>query len=122
MIRKLWREGNVLAFKAAGTMTVEDNEKAFDEIRKAIRQHGKVNLIVWLPEMAKPEISAVNNRLRFAREHGGDIERYAIVGDQKTVKLLSSAADKVTDMDLQYFPEEEEEKAREWVLETQQSS
>jgi hypothetical protein len=118
VIRKLeWSQRNVLAYEASGKMTEEENERTLGEIKTAIKEHGKVNIFVMLPEMARPEAGAVDDRLRFVKEHTKDIERYAIVGDQKKIKVISSIADKLIGIDIRYFSFDEENKAKEWVLE-----
>ena len=118
MIRKLdWSQRNVLAYEAAGKMTEEENERTLGELKVAIKEHGMVNILVRLPEMARPEAGAVDDRLRFVKEHINDIERYAIVGDHKKIKVISSIADKLIGIDIRYFSLDEEKEAREWVLE-----
>ena len=118
IIRKLeWSQRNVLAYEASGKMTEEENERTLGEIKAAIKEHGKVNIFVRLPEMARPEAGAVDDRLRFVKEHINDIERYAIVGDQKKIKVISSIADKLIGIEIRYFSFDEENEAREWVLE-----
>ncbi|MFD6953213.1 hypothetical protein A6A08_20345 [Nocardiopsis sp. TSRI0078] len=60
-------------------------------------------------------LSALDDDLRFAGEHLGDIERYAVVGDQKLLELMVRASDKVVRARARHFAPEDEEAAWAWL-------
>jgi hypothetical protein len=119
MIRKLEQShGDLLAYEGAGKLTEEENSAAIKEMREAIAQHGKIRLFVRVRGIPTPELAAMGERWRFAREHLSDIDRYALVGDNRVYKWLFKIADAFTEMEMRYFPLKDETKAWEWLGES----
>lgn len=117
MIKQMERShDNVLGYEVTGDkVTEKEYQQVIGQVRTAIDEHGKVRLLVRVPGFPKSELSALDDRLRFAREHLGDIERYAVVGDSKAMEVLTKMTDKVIRADLRHFAPEEEETAWSWV-------
>lgn len=116
MIQKLnWSHDNIVAYEASGILTKEENVSIFDDIRSIIQKCGKVRLFIRLPQLAFPELRAVGVRLKFAKEHLKDIERYAIVTNSNLVKALSNLARFMPRMQFRCFHLHQEKIAREWL-------
>jgi len=116
MIRKLdWSSGKVLAYEASGTMTKQDHQQVLGEVSEAIETYGKVRLYVRLPEMAWPEFNAVWDRIKFAKEYLGGIERYALVSDIGALEWVSKIAGMFTGIEFRQFSLKDEEIARWWL-------
>jgi hypothetical protein len=116
MIQKLnWSHDNILAYEASGILTKEENVQVYDEIRALIQKCGKVRLFIRLPKLVLPELRAIGVRIKFAREHLRDIERYAVVTNSELVKKLSSLARFMPRIQLRSFPLYQEKIAREWL-------
>jgi hypothetical protein len=116
MIQKLnWSHDNILAYEASGILTKEENLMVYDEIRALIRQFGKVRIFVRLPGMVLPELRAIGIRIKFAKEHLRDIERYAVVTNSEFVKKVSNLARFVRGIKLRCFNLDQERIAREWL-------
>ena len=49
-------------------------------MEEAIDRFGRVILLVYLPEMPRPDLGAIAEDLEFARKHTKDMDRYAVVG------------------------------------------
>ncbi|PSL45918.1 SpoIIAA-like protein [Salsuginibacillus halophilus] len=116
MIEKLdWSHGNILAYEVSGQVTEDEIQQAHDEVDHLVREFGTLNLLVRLPEMPGMEASAVNDRLRFTKEHYDNIDKYAIVGDSRAVEWISKAADAVTKTEIKHFDLDDEESAKAWL-------
>ncbi|HEX2955988.1 MAG TPA: STAS/SEC14 domain-containing protein [Chitinispirillaceae bacterium] len=116
MIQKLnWSHDNIAAYEASGILTKEENLQIFDELRNVIRKCGKVRLFVRLPRIAFPEFQAISTRLKFAREHLKDIERYALVTNNTFLKTFSTIALFMPWMKFRSFNLNQEKIAQEWI-------
>lgn len=117
MYRKLPQShDNVLGYEVAGTVTEEEYRQVAGELREVIDEHGKVRVLVRVPEMPDQELRAtLGDRLRFLKDHVGDIERYALVSEDRTAEWLGKVTDKVTPIELKLFSTDEEPQAWQWV-------
>ncbi|MDV2884475.1 STAS/SEC14 domain-containing protein [Alkalihalophilus pseudofirmus] len=116
MIRKLSTSTeNIIEYEVDDTLTDEENKEVLDELKTVINQYGKIKILVRLNEMAGVELSAIDDRLAFAKEHLSDIEKYAIVSDGNLTEYISKLADKMTQMDMRHFAKDEEKMARSWI-------
>ncbi len=116
MIQKLsWSHDNIVAYEASGILTKEENILIFDDLRAIIQKYGKIRLFVRLPKLVLPELRAIGVRLKFAKKHLKDIERYAIVTNSYVVKALSNLAQFMPRMQFRCFHLYQEDIAREWL-------
>lgn len=106
---------DVLGFEVEGTISQESFEELLEEVRRAIERYGPVRLLVRIHGWPTNGTPALSERLRFARDHFDDIERYAVVGDSKAIEFLIGLADAFVDMDLRFFELDEEAQAWDWV-------
>ncbi|SES14876.1 STAS/SEC14 domain-containing protein [Salipaludibacillus aurantiacus] len=118
MIRKLeTSRENILEYEVIDKLTEEENEQVLDEVRQCIRKYGKVRFLVRLKDMPHTELSAIDDRLKFAKEHMSQIEKYALVTDYDAAEYIGKFADKLTSINVRQFAKDEEEMARSWVRE-----
>lgn len=116
MIKKLsTSEGNILEYEATEKITEAEDEMMLREVKQAIDEFGKVNLLVRLVNFPKVELSALTNRFSFAKEHHDDLGRYAIVTDSSGVSAIQSVVNVFTGVEIKTFSLEEEEQARAWL-------
>ena len=116
MIKKLdWSHDSIVAYEASGTMTKEENQQVFNELREKIAQHGKIRLFVKLPELAFPELSAIGERLSFAKEHMKSIEKYALVSNIGALEWVSKIAGMFTGIEFRHYKLDDELLARTWL-------
>ena len=81
MYRKLEQSSAyVLGYETRGKLTEEDLGVILADLKEAIDRFGKVNLLVSVPRVPRPDLGAIGKNLEFARQHTKDIERYAVVG------------------------------------------
>ncbi|MFC4737915.1 STAS/SEC14 domain-containing protein [Bacillus daqingensis] len=110
-------EGNYVEYEAEGKLTEEEHERVFTELKERIHKYGTIRLLVVLPEFPSIEASAVNDRLRFAKEHLSSINKYALVTDSNTAAAAVTLYDKLAQTDFQTFSPDELKQARTWVKE-----
>jgi hypothetical protein len=67
MLRKLQRSvDNVLGYEVGGKLTEEEFEAFAEEFEAAISRHGKVRLLIQMPEMPRMESGALWEDLKLA--------------------------------------------------------
>ena len=116
MYQRLERgKGKVVAFEIGESVTKEEVEQMLAQMREAVDEHGRIRLLVRMEGWPKNATAAFAERIRFAKDHYGDIDRYAVVGDHRLVEFLTEATDKVVSMELRHFDLPEEEAAWRWI-------
>lgn len=108
-------DDDVLGFEVEGTISQSSFEELLGEVRRAIDRFSAVRLLIRVHGWPTGETPTLAERLRFAKEHFGGIERYAVVGDSRVVEYLTTLADAFVDMDLRFFEVDEEKQAWAWV-------
>ena len=108
-------DDDVLGFEVEGTISQESFEELLEEVRHGIDRSGGVRLLLRVHGWPADETPTLGERLRFAKEHFHQIERYAVVGDSRIVEYLTTLADAFVDMDLRFFESDEEDQAWAWV-------
>lgn len=107
---------NVLGYQFSGTVTEEEAKEILAQLSSVIDRERSVCLLVRLPE--EPDhahLAALNQNLRFFRDHADRIERYALVTNRTSFKWAARAADVLTPMDVRPYPLEEEDDAWRWL-------
>jgi hypothetical protein len=116
MIRKLNVEApQVIAYDIDGKVTTEDVKALHDARREVIEERGAVRLLMDVRDLSGAGPRAVVEDLKLTPEYVKDVERYAVVGDARWQKWLTSAANTVTRGEARYFEPEEFDRAREWI-------
>lgn len=114
MYRKLPESsGNTLAYALEVELTQEDVEKLQSELSTAMDQQGPLRLLVKADGLEDIEPSAVWQDLKMTPDYVRNIERFAIVGDERWQKWLAKATD--TFAEAEYFSPDEFARAWDWV-------
>ncbi|WP_018922617.1 STAS/SEC14 domain-containing protein [Salsuginibacillus kocurii] len=119
MNKKLdWSQGNILAYEFKEKVEEEEYKNIVNEVENTLDHFETIRIFVRMPNMVSAEFTTLDDRLKFLKDNDMErIERYAIVGDQKTLMALTKGADIMTGANLRFFEFDEEAKAKEWVLE-----
>ncbi len=116
MIKKLdWSHDAILAYEASGQFSAQENSQVLTEVKETIEKHGKVRLLVKLPEIAYPEATSIKDRLNFAKEYKNSIERYALVSNITAMEWISTIAGMFTGIEFRSYSMDDEIKARAWL-------
>ncbi len=116
MYRKLPESsGNTLAYALEVELTREDVEKIHAELSTAIDQHGPLRVLVKADGLDDIEPAAVWQDLKMMPDYVRNVERFAIVGDERWQQWLAKASDAVTGAEAKYFTPDEFADAWAWV-------
>jgi hypothetical protein len=107
---------NVYRFEIRGTLTKAEMDQASAAVVVEMKRVGKVRLLFVLIGFKGWEKNQAWNDLTFYVQHGDQIERIAIVGDErwKSEALMFAAAD-LRSAPVQFFPSRAMAEARAWL-------
>jgi hypothetical protein len=109
--------GNIVYVAVSGKLEKEDYEIFVPEMEGAIKQHGKIRLLFELRDFQGWSASAAWEDTKFGVKHFQDIERLAIVGDNKWEKGMAFIARPFTMAKVHYFDIAEWDEAERWLRE-----
>ena len=116
MIEKLAQSsGNILGYKAAGTITKEDYKTLTTDVEALVQQEGSIRLLLDLEEFKGEEIKAWGADLKFGHEYRKKISKMAIVGDKKWQEWLTAVVDPFYAREAKFFPTDDRAMAWEWL-------
>jgi hypothetical protein len=96
MYRKLPESsGRVLGYVIEDRLTRDEVEEMQEQLRAAMDRHGSVRLLVRAAEMEVVEPSAVWQDLKMTPDYVRNIERLAIVGDERWHEWAAKLTDTV---------------------------
>lgn len=106
-----------IGFKASGKLVVEDYEKLLPKIDQAIKDHGKINMVVILEDLEGWEgLDAAKADFRFGTTEYRNVERCAFVSDKKWHKWAVKLMDPFTRRtDEEYFEPSQLQQAWQWA-------
>jgi len=117
MIEKLRESsGNVIGYKAVGTITKEDVEKVKPDLQYLAQNEGKFCMLFDLDQFQGETVEALTEDLEFGLEYGNDIQKIAIVGDKEWEEKVTNTANTLG-MNAKYFHTSEIEQAWRWLRE-----
>ena len=107
---------NVYRFEIRGTLTKAEMDQASAAVVIEMKRIGKVRLLFVLIGFQGWEKNQAWNDLTFYVQHGDQIERIAIVGEErwKSEALMFAAAD-LRSAPVQFFPSRAMAEARAWL-------
>ena len=108
-------DGKILDIKLSGKLQKADYPHFVPKIDEAIRQHGKVRLLVEMRDFHGWELGAVWEDIKFDLKHFSHIERIAMLGDKKWEQWMASFCKPFTTAKIKYFPLAQEADAEAWV-------
>ena len=106
---------NIIAYNIVNELTADDVDRIHDDLRAAISAHETVYLYTDVTALEDLEPRAVIKDLKMTPEYVSDIDRYAIVGDERWHEWLSRAGDVLTGGEVRYFSPEQRNEARQWI-------
>lgn len=107
--------GDVIGYEIAGDLTEAEFEEVLEEVEETIIEEGSVRLLVYVPEFPSIDFDLIDEDIGFWLTHGDDIERYAVVGDSTLMEWAVEFEDRLSDIDMEYFEEDELGDAWEWI-------
>ena len=116
MYRKLAEsDGRVLGYHCSGTITQAEVKEIHREIEQTLAEHGSVRLLMELGDLSVPDPMAALEDLKLTPEYLTDVERFAIVGDERWQRWLTSLTDVVAKGSARHFEPGQLTEAWAWV-------
>lgn len=99
-----------------GRVTTEQFDATAKKLEAFIARHGRVRALEIIHDFEGMDALAFWHDLKFSLRHLKDFSRCAIVSDTKWFSPLSALAEPFIDCEVAYFPPEDLEAARDWLL------
>jgi hypothetical protein len=96
-------------------LTHADYQQFASRFETMLEQHGKLNVLFEMVDLHGWEAAVVWDDIRFDAKHFSDIQRLAMVGDQRWEKAMSVASQLFTTAKIRYFDSVAIEEARAWL-------
>jgi len=100
----------------SGRVSTEEFDSTATKLETFIKRHGKVRVLEVIHDFEGMDAKALWHDLKFSLRHLNDFSRCAIVSDAKFLSIWSAIAEPFIDCEVAYFPPEEAEAARDWLL------
>ena len=99
-----------------GRVTTEQFDATAKKLEAFIARHDRVRVLEIIHDFEGMDAGAFWHDLKFSLRHLKDFSRCAIVTDTKWFSPLSALAEPFIDCEVAYFPPDELEAARDWLL------
>ena len=109
--------GKLLAIFVGGNLVKADYEGFVPEFERLVRMHGKLRVLLNMTGFLGWKDGSLWEEIKFDVKHFSDIERLAMVGDNKWQKTMATFCKPFTQAEVRYFDAVNSEKAHGWLLE-----
>jgi L-2-hydroxyglutarate oxidase LhgO len=109
--------GNVVGYKAAGTLTAADYKKLEPEVKALVEKQGNIRMMFDMSEFKWEKVEAWVSDFKFGSEFHNKIDKMAIVGDKSWEKWMAHLAKHFYARDAKYFKSADMDKAWAWLKE-----
>jgi hypothetical protein len=110
--------GKILVIHVSGTLAKPDYAQLVPEMERLVQQHGKVRVLIEMTDFHGWDVSAAWEDFKFGVEHFSDIERMAMVGENKWQHGMATFCKPFTTAKVRYFDHSDAALARQWLVET----
>jgi len=108
-------QGNALGFTMKGKLSDEDYQKLIPVLEAAIASFGKIRLHVQFKDFHGWDLGALWDDFKFGLAHKRDIERIAMVGENRIEEWMAKISKPFTSGEVRYFDSVDVEAAWIWV-------
>jgi hypothetical protein len=109
--------GRVVEVDLHGKLTRADYEVFVPDTEKAIREYGKVRILVTMHDFHGWDMGALWEDVKWNAKHFNHIERLAIVGEKTWHKWMTGFCKPFTTAQVRYYTLEQVGQARAWLNE-----
>jgi len=111
------RASRLVEVTVSGKLDKEDYAAFVPVLEDLIRQWGKVRVLFIMHDFHGWTAGALWQDIKFDVKHFKDIERLAMVGEERWEKGMATFCKPFTTARIRFFPPEETDAARQWVCE-----
>lgn len=109
--------GKILTLNLSGKLTKEDYAHFTPAVERAVKDHGKVRILVNMHGFHGWSLGAVWEDVKFDLHHFTHIERLALVGDSRWEAGMAVFCKPFTTAKVRYFDESKADEATAWIHE-----
>lgn len=114
-------DGNTIAVRASGKLTLEDFQQFFPQLETQIKRLGKISLLFEFDNFSGWDLDAAIDDIKFGMKHLSDFERIAMVGDKSWEHWMALIAKPfLISSEVRYFNRENLQQAWDWLREKQE--
>jgi hypothetical protein len=107
--------GKLLIIHVSGKLVKADYEQFVPEVDRLVRLHGKLRMLFDMTDFHGWEASAAWEDFKFGIKHFSDIERLAMLGDQKWQHGMALFSKPFTKAEVRYFDHADAAEAEKWL-------
>ncbi|MCY2686730.1 STAS/SEC14 domain-containing protein [Salinimicrobium sp. TH3] len=108
-------ENNIVYTVAEGKLTNEDYERLIPLLQEKVRSFGTIRWYFEMKEFEGWSLSAMWRDIKFDFNNLENMERIAMVGDEKWEKELTQLMKPFTKATIKYFSLTEKDEAKNWI-------
>ena len=120
-IEELYKRGSV-EVHASGKLHKSEYDQLVPLLEDVIKEHGKVRLLFIMEDFHGWEVAAFLEEIKFDLKHFKHFDRIALVGDKTWEKWMAKFCTPFVTGEVRYFPAEQEDEARNWLLDDRQAA
>lgn len=109
--------GKIITVHVSGKLEKADYQHFVPEFERLIMQHGKLRILFDMKAFHGWEVSAAWEDFKFGMKHFSDIERLAMVGEEKWQHGMATFCKPFTRATVRYFDQADATEARKWLAE-----
>lgn len=106
---------DVVEVRAQGKLTRDDYRVFVPEMERLMKKDRKLRILFEMEDFGGWEAGALWEDLKFDVKHHDDIERLALVGNEKWQKWMATVCKPFTSAKVKYFSEDEKSRADNWI-------
>lgn len=110
--------GLYLTVHVSGKLVKDDYETFVPEFERLVKLNGKLRLLFDMAGLQGWDMGAAWEDIKFDFNHFSDIERIALVGDNKWEKAMATLCKPFTTASVKYFDHTQISEARKWLHES----
>ena len=111
-------DGNVLGVRVSGTITGDDYERFRPVLDERVREFGTVRLLIHMDDFhGWGDLDALWEDAKLDAAHYADVERLAMVGEERWQDWVTRLTDLFAPGDVRYFDEDDLAASWAWIRE-----
>lgn len=108
-------KGKALKVQVSGKLAHEDYLQFVPKFELLVQQHGKLHVLLEITDFHGWDPDALVDEIKFDIKHFSDIERLALIGDQKWEEVVSRFCRPFTTAEIGYFDQSQMRGASAWL-------
>ncbi|HUU66680.1 MAG TPA: STAS/SEC14 domain-containing protein [Methyloceanibacter sp.] len=100
----------------SGRVSTEEFDQVARKLEAFIKRHGQVRVLEVITDFEGMDAAALWHDVKFSLQHLKDFNRIAVVASPDTHNLWSSLVSPFMDCEVEHFPPDEINAARDWLM------